>query len=174
MPDLQRLHDALERRAVAMDTDRKYQRSQAYAARRVAETERKKTKNQDGAAAATSASGGKAKIDSLSRDVSNDAKEQAQKRHFWSEMVKVVDNSDIILEVLDARDPEGCRCREVERMIQSKVSLAAQILLARDASCSPLRLGSAHASCHAPLLFFFLFFCRWIVLVPLPSVSSWY
>lgn len=30
------------------------------------------------------------------------------------ELREVVENSDIILEVLDARDPLGCRCNEIE------------------------------------------------------------
>jgi nuclear GTP-binding protein len=110
-----------------MDFDRKYARQQAYAKRRVAEIERKGIKMRTGggdaepAAAATSETGGRAQPDAFSRDVTNDAKDVAARRHYWSEMVKVVDSSDIILEVLDARDPEGCRCREVERMIQSKM-----------------------------------------------------
>lgn len=30
------------------------------------------------------------------------------------ELREVVENSDIIIEVLDARDPMGCRCKEIE------------------------------------------------------------
>ena len=30
------------------------------------------------------------------------------------ELRDVIDNSDIIIEVLDARDPMGCRCRDIE------------------------------------------------------------
>ena len=33
------------------------------------------------------------------------------------ELKSVIESSDIILEVLDARDPEGCRCREIESEI---------------------------------------------------------
>lgn len=45
-------------------------------------------------------------------------KEQAaQKRHwYFRELKKVVDLADVIIEVLDARDPLGCRCPEVEKM----------------------------------------------------------
>jgi len=120
VPNLSVLHGALERRAVAMDQERKFQRSQAYAARRLADAERRAAKQRDGVPL-TSETGGKAKTEALSRDVHNDAKDVAQRRHYWAEMVKVVDASDIILEVLDARDPDGCRCREVEKMIQSKM-----------------------------------------------------
>lgn len=30
------------------------------------------------------------------------------------ELREVVENSDIIIEVLDARDPLGCRCKDIE------------------------------------------------------------
>lgn len=30
------------------------------------------------------------------------------------ELNEVIENSDIILEVLDARDPVGCRCQNIE------------------------------------------------------------
>src|SRR4051794_37397505 len=36
------------------------------------------------------------------------------------EFKKVLEASDVILEVLDARDPVGCRCLAVENFIQGK------------------------------------------------------
>lgn len=45
----------------------------------------------------------------------------AKRRWFFKEMKQVVDAADVILEVLDARDPLGCRCREIEQMVQSKM-----------------------------------------------------
>ncbi|KAJ1975354.1 nuclear GTP-binding protein nug1 [Dimargaris xerosporica] len=38
-------------------------------------------------------------------------------RAYYREFRKVVDNADVILEVLDARDPLGCRTRAIEQMI---------------------------------------------------------
>lgn len=35
-------------------------------------------------------------------------------KKYYREMKKVLEASDIILEVLDARDPESCRCRRIE------------------------------------------------------------
>jgi nuclear GTP-binding protein len=35
-------------------------------------------------------------------------------KKYFKELRKVIEASDIILEVLDARDPEACRCRQVE------------------------------------------------------------
>ncbi|ESQ49329.1 hypothetical protein EUTSA_v10020356mg [Eutrema salsugineum] len=38
-------------------------------------------------------------------------------RAFYKELVKVIELSDVILEVLDARDPLGSRCTDMERMV---------------------------------------------------------
>lgn len=35
------------------------------------------------------------------------------------ELKKVIEASDIILEILDARDPLGCRNKDIEALIQS-------------------------------------------------------
>jgi nuclear GTP-binding protein len=39
----------------------------------------------------------------------------AQSRRAYSkELKKVMENSDVLIQVLDARDPEGCRNKELE------------------------------------------------------------
>lgn len=42
------------------------------------------------------------------------------RRAFYREFVRVVEQSDVVLHVLDARDPLGCRCPDVERYIVKK------------------------------------------------------
>ena len=48
-------------------------------------------------------------------------KEQLR-RHYIRALHKVIDESDIIILVLDARDPEGCRSRLVEEEVRRRES----------------------------------------------------
>merc|ERR1712226_816412 len=41
-----------------------------------------------------------------------------QSKRIWGELYKVIDSSDVILNVLDARDPEGTRCRHIESYLK--------------------------------------------------------
>jgi len=40
-----------------------------------------------------------------------------EKKKYMRELKKVIEASDIILEILDARDPQGCRNKEIEALI---------------------------------------------------------
>lgn len=40
--------------------------------------------------------------------------EKGQSKRIWGELYKVVDSSDVLLQVLDARDPIGTRCKHLE------------------------------------------------------------
>eukprot|EP00873_Tetraselmis_striata_P002942 jgi/Tetstr1/423206/TSEL_001326.t1 len=49
------------------------------------------------------------------RSVGRDAVfEKGQSKRIWGELYKVVDSSDVLIQVLDARDPMGTRCRHLE------------------------------------------------------------
>jgi nuclear GTP-binding protein len=48
-------------------------------------------------------------------------KEQVR-RHYVRTLHKVIDQSDIVILVLDARDPEGCRSRLVEEEVRRRES----------------------------------------------------
>lgn len=43
-----------------------------------------------------------------------------QSRRIWNELYKVIDSSDVVIHVLDARDPVGTRCRNVEKFIKKE------------------------------------------------------
>jgi hypothetical protein len=44
--------------------------------------------------------------------------EKGQSRRIWGELYKVVDSSDVVIQVLDARDPAGTRCRHLEQHLK--------------------------------------------------------
>lgn len=54
----------------------------------------------------------------------NSAKEaifnKGQSKRIWNELYKVIDSSDVVIHVLDARDPLGTRCRSVEKYIKEE------------------------------------------------------
>ena len=55
------------------------------------------------------------KLESDTRDVKSDTMfEKGQSKRIWGELYKVVDSSDVIIQVLDARDPVGTRSRHIE------------------------------------------------------------
>lgn len=49
-------------------------------------------------------------------------KKEIQKRQFIRTLHRVIDESDIIILVLDARDPQGCRSRLVEEEVRRRES----------------------------------------------------
>ncbi|CAO3697421.1 unnamed protein product [Rhizopus stolonifer] len=51
------------------------------------------------------------------KDAAATGQKDNSRKAYYKEFRKVVDNADVILEVLDARDPLGTRTRSVERMI---------------------------------------------------------
>lgn len=45
---------------------------------------------------------------------------KGQSKRIWNELYKVIDSSDVLLHVLDARDPIGTRCRAVENYLKKE------------------------------------------------------
>ncbi|KAF2837001.1 putative nucleolar GTPase [Patellaria atrata CBS 101060] len=45
---------------------------------------------------------------------------KGQSRRIYNELYKVIDSSDVVLHVLDARDPDGTRCRSVIKYIREE------------------------------------------------------
>lgn len=41
-----------------------------------------------------------------------------QSKRIWRELHKVIDSSDVIIQVLDARNPDGTRCKQVEQFLK--------------------------------------------------------
>jgi nuclear GTP-binding protein len=75
------------------------------------------------AAAAAAAYGGADAADPFNLDALPDARrdpvfEKGQSKRIWGELYKVLDSSDVVIQVLDARDPEGTRSRFLERHLR--------------------------------------------------------
>ncbi|KAG7895427.1 hypothetical protein KL925_000137 [Ogataea polymorpha] len=45
---------------------------------------------------------------------------KGQSKRIWNELYKVIDSSDVVIHVLDARDPLGTRCQSVEQYIKKE------------------------------------------------------
>jgi len=61
---------------------------------------------------------GKAELKQKEREEENKGKTK-NKNWYRKDLLKVIEQSDVIVEVLDARDPLACRCKEVEDKILS-------------------------------------------------------
>lgn len=57
-------------------------------------------------------------------DFTQEAKEaifhKGQSKRIWNELYKVIDSSDVVIHVLDARNPLGTRCESVEKYIREE------------------------------------------------------
>ncbi|KAJ5171705.1 NGP1NT-domain-containing protein [Penicillium capsulatum] len=45
---------------------------------------------------------------------------KGQSKRIWNELYKVIDSADVVIHVLDARDPNGTRCRSIEKYIREE------------------------------------------------------
>ncbi|KAJ5675455.1 Nucleolar GTP-binding protein 2 [Penicillium macrosclerotiorum] len=45
---------------------------------------------------------------------------KGQSKRIWNELYKVIDSSDVVIHALDARDPNGTRCRSIEKYIREE------------------------------------------------------
>jgi len=81
---------------------------------------------------------------------------KGQSKRIWNELYKVIDSSDVVIHVLDARDPLGTRCRSVEKYIKEEAPHKHLIFVLN--KCDLVPTGVA-----VSLIFEFLFFPHPIV-----------
>ncbi|CAN8066574.1 unnamed protein product [Agarophyton chilense] len=69
--------------------------------------------------------------------------DKGQSKRIWAELHKVVDSSDVVIQVLDARDPMGTRCMYLEKFLKRQCSHKHMILLLNKADLVPTWVSSA-------------------------------
>ena len=75
-------------------------------------------------------------------------------KRIWNELYKVIDSSDVILHVLDARDPDGTRCRSVEKYIRTEAPHKHLVFVLNKVDLVPSKVAVSHSPlCTFPLFY---------------------
>lgn len=69
---------------------------------------------------------------------------KGQSKRIWNELYKVIDSSDVVIHVLDARDPLGTRCRSVEKYIKEEAPHKHLVFVLNKCDLVPTSVAVSH------------------------------
>ena len=73
-------------------------------------------------------------------EVSHPIFQKGQSKRIWNELFKVIDSSDVLVHVLDARDPLGTRCKAIEAYVSTEAPHKHLIFLLNKADLIPSKV----------------------------------
>lgn len=150
--DLLKELDWEKQRAVAVDKQRKEERKRARVEAKTNDADAQMTEQQAVDSASMGDVAQKAEDEQQAYESNKRLKTSLQavssdrdssRRAFYKEFVKVVDAADVVIEVLDARDPLSCRCLDVERLVRRSGADKKVILLLNKIDLVPREVAEA-------------------------------
>lgn len=78
--------------------------------------------------------------------------DKGQSKRIWNELYKVIDSSDVVIHVLDARDPVGTRCRSVEKYLKEEAPHKHLIFVLNKCDLVPTSIAVSVWFSFAPLI----------------------
>ena len=82
---------------------------------------------------------------------------KGQSKRIWNELYKVIDSSDVVIHVLDARDPLGTRCRSVEKYIREEAPHKHLLFVLNKCDLIPTSVAVSSFHSFSPAVFFIPF-----------------
>lgn len=70
--------------------------------------------------------------------------DKGQSKRIWNELYKVLDSSDVVIHVLDARDPLGTRCHSVEKYLREEAPHKHLVFILNKCDLVPASVAVSH------------------------------
>jgi nuclear GTP-binding protein len=70
--------------------------------------------------------------------------DKGQSKRIWNELYKVIDSSDVVIHVLDARDPVGTRCKSIEKYLREEAPHKHLIFVLNKCDLVPTGVAVSH------------------------------